>query len=146
MRHTLFRACLVLALAGAVNGCSHSKTDPAADERLVGQWQGRVVLNPQKAGELSPGAAEALESTAMTVDFRSDGTMTLTGKDGDEAYESEGTWEVLGEDGDELTIKSIEDEGLEKELSLRFEGLDTFSMPLPDEISRLGAMRFRRLR
>lgn len=149
MRDALL-GCLVALIVCSLSGCSGSnesgREEATAGDRLIGQWHGQVEIDSKEAKKLSDDAVELLENTELKVEFRADGTMILTGKDGDKDYESGGTWEVLSEDGDELTVKSVEDEGLEKDLSLRFEGADAFSMPLPDQMSHLGAMRFRRLR
>ena len=115
--------------------------------RLVGLWKGAVELTGSGAEiGLSEEEVENIKATKMDIHFKSDGTVKLEGVSAGKPYESGGTWEVISEEGDKLVFRTVESEDTESDAEIQFEGAHTFSMPLPEDLARLGAMKFRRLR
>jgi hypothetical protein len=143
-RHGWLLAAVVTA-AGLV-GCG-SSAPPAAVERLPGKWHGEMIVYEDAVqGVLPPEKIAELEKMQMDFEFRSDGTMALSGAHQGQAYTTQGQWQLIKQEGDLLTIKSVEEGGGAKDINIEFDGSDTFFVPLQTEVAELGAMRFTRLR
>lgn len=143
----------VMALAAGLVGCGGSAKLPAAAERLPGKWHGEMIVYEEAVqGKLPPDRIEEMSKMQMDFEFRPDGSMGLSGVNSGQAYATEGRWETVKQEGDLLTIKSIEQTGMQKDINIEFDGKDTFYIPLhgrtsPEaEMAELGAMRFTRLR
>lgn len=135
-----------LVIAAGLVGCG-SSTPPAAVDRLPGKWHGEmIVYDDIVQGKLPPEKIAELSQMQMDFEFRTDGSMALSGAHQGQAYTTEGRWQMVKQKGDLLTIKSIEQSGGEKDINIEFDGTDTFFVPLKTEVAELGAMRFTRLR
>jgi len=140
-----------MALAAGFVGCGSPKL-PAAAERLPGKWHGEMIVYEETQGKLPADAITKMSQTQYDFEFRTDGTMALSGVNSGQAFNSEGRWQTLKQDGDLLTIKSTEQSGTQKDINIEFDGTDTFYIPVngrpsPEaEVAELGAMRFTRLR
>jgi hypothetical protein len=132
-------------------GCGSAKLPPAA-ERLPGKWHGEMIVYDETQGKLPPEKISELSNMQWDFDFRTDGSMALSGVNSGTAFTTEGQWQTLKQEGDLLTIKSIEQSGTHKDINIEFDGRDTFYIPVngrpaPEaEVAELGAMRFTRLR
>lgn len=164
MRATWMVGCAALLAMTVLVGCGSSTdsgstadgtTAPAAasavdaSQRLVGQWHGEVWLDEAEvaeSGALTQDQVAALKATTMDVQFDAGGKMLLSGVNGDQPYTTEGQWQVVQQEGPRVVIKSVEAEGAEKEILVRFDSEDQFSMSLPEPVARMGAMQFKRLR
>ena len=123
------------------------RAQPKSQHRLVGLWKGTVELTGSGTEiGLSKEEVETIKATKMDIHFKPDGTVKLEGVSAGKPYESGGTWEVISEQGDKLVFRTIESEDTESDAEIQFENAHTFSMPLPEDLGRLGAMKFRRLR
>jgi hypothetical protein len=97
-------------------------------------------------------AITSLQAMRMEMDFRQDGTLMLAGENHGKPYESRASWELVSEDGEKMTLRSVEKTALpgaepqEKTIDIRFDGHDSFTMPLQTEVAELGSLRFSRLR
>jgi hypothetical protein len=160
-------ALLMLASLNVLAGCG-SKTSPPPlattekssaqpVERLIGRWQGTMHVNEEAVRAALPAdkvesAITSLQAMRMEMDFRQDGTLFLAGENHGTPYESRASWELVSEDGDKITLRSVEKTALpgaepqEKTIDIRFEGEDSFTMPLQTEVAELGSLRFSRLR
>ena len=153
MRHVvrLTGTFCALALAIGLAGCGSSKLPPAA-ERLPGKWHGEMIVYDETQGKLPPEKIAELSKMQWDFDFKTDGSMALSGVNSGTAFTTQGQWQALKQDGDLLTIKSIEQSGSQKDINIEFDGKDTFYIPVngrpsPEaEVAELGAMRFTRLR
>ncbi|HZL87280.1 MAG TPA: hypothetical protein VFB96_02800 [Pirellulaceae bacterium] len=153
---TVFWLAAALAAGWLFSGCGTSAAGPASkaarvarstQERIAGAWQGTMLIDDETvAGKLTDQQLAELQALEMGMEFRSDGTLLLTGIVGDKPYTSRNQWELVRDGGKEITIKSIEPSGQEKEIVLVFEGDDVFLLPMKTEVAELGAMRFERLR
>src|SRR5262245_6733578 len=130
---TLFWLAAALTAGWLFSGCGTSTAGPAAPqatraalsagERIAGAWQGTMLVDDEAvAGKLSDQQLAELHALEMGMEFRSDGTLLLTGIAGDKPYSSRNQWELVKDAGKEITIKSIEPSGQEKEIVLVFEG------------------------
>jgi hypothetical protein len=139
-----------MILAAGLVGCG-SKL-PVPSERLPGKWHGEMVVYEETQAKLPPEIVTRLAQMQYDFEFRSDGTMALSGVESGQAYSSEGRWQAVKQDGDLLTIKSTEQTGKQKDINIEFDGKDTFYIPFAAplqagaEVAELGAMRFTRLR
>lgn len=141
----IWAASIVIA-AAALAGCG-SSDPPAAVERLPGKWHGQMIVYEDAVqGKLPPEKIAELAQMQMDFEFRSDGTMALSGENQGQAYTTQGQWQMIKQEGDLLTIKSVEQGGGEKDINIEFDGSDTFFIPLQTEVAELGAMRFTRTR
>lgn len=147
------RFCLAtmwMALAAGFVGCGSKLPVPA--ERLPGKWHGEMIVYEETQAKLPPEIVARLAQTQYDFEFRTDGTMALSGMESGQAYTSEGRWQTLKQEGDLMTIKSTEQSGKEKDINIEFDGQDTFYIPLAAPLEQgtaaaeLGAMRFTRLR
>jgi hypothetical protein len=153
MRRAIQHIAVIFAmvLAGGLVGCGSSKLPPAA-ERLPGKWHGEMIVYDEMQGKLPPEKIAELSNMQWDFDFRTDGSMALSGANSGTAFNTEGRWQTLKQDGDLLTIKSTEQSGAQKDINIEFDGKDTFYIPVngrpsPEaEVAELGAMRFTRLR
>jgi hypothetical protein len=142
----------VVVLAAGFVGCGGSAKLPAAAERLPGKWHGEMIVYEETQGKLSADEMATLSQMKWDFDFRTDGTMILSGVNSGASFATEGKWQTVKQDGDLLTIKSTEQEGPQKDINIEFDGKDTFYIPFnvrprPEaEVAELGAMRFTRLR
>jgi hypothetical protein len=140
-----------MALAAGFVGCGSSKL-PAAAERLPGKWHGEMIVYEETQGKLPPEKITELSQMQWDFDFRTDGSMALSGVHSGAAFTTEGRWQTLKQEGDLLTIKSTEQSGMQKDINIEFDGTDTFYIPVNGrpspqaEVAELGAMRFTRLR
>lgn len=141
----------LMALAAGLVGCGGAKL-PAPAERLPGKWHGEMIVYEETQGKLPPEKITELSAMQWDFDFRTDGSMALSGVHAGTAFTTEGRWETMKQEGDLLTIKSSEQTGTQKDINIEFDGKDTFYIPVlaaprPDaEVAELGAMRFTRLR
>ena len=146
LRLTLSVCCMVLA-AGFI-GCG-SKL-PVPSERLPGKWHGEMIVYEETQAKMPPEIVSRLAQTQYDFEFRTDGTMALSGVESGQAYNSEGRWQAIKQDGDLMTIKSTENSGKQKDINIEFDGKDTFYIPVAAPVqfgaAELGAMRFTRLR
>jgi hypothetical protein len=143
--HCRWLLSAAIATAGLV-GCG-SPAPPAAVERLPGKWHGEMIVYEDAVqGVLLPEKIAELEKMQMDFEFRTDGTMALSGAHQGQAYTTQGQWQMIKQEGDLLTIKSVEEGGGAKDINIEFDGSDTFFVPLQTEVAELGAMRFTRLR
>jgi hypothetical protein len=147
----LIRLLPAMALAAGFIGCGSAKLPPAA-ERLPGKWRGEMIVYEETQGKLAPDKIAELEQMQWDFEFRTDGSMALSGVNSGKAYTTEGKWQTLKQEGDLLTIKSTEQSGAQKDINIEFDGTDTFYIPVNGrpaaqaEVAELGAMRFTRLR
>jgi hypothetical protein len=136
-----------LFLAGGLVGCGSSSGLPEPAERLPGKWHGEMIVYiDQVKDRLPPEKIAELMQLQMDFDFRTDGSMALTGANSGRTYTTLGRWQKIKQEGDQLTIKSIEEGGETKDINIEFEGSDIFYIPLQTEVAELGAMRFTRMR
>jgi hypothetical protein len=147
----LFWTLSALAVAAGFVGCGGSKL-PAAAERLPGKWHGEMIVYEETQGKLPPDKISEMAKMQWDFEFRTDGSMALSGVNSGAAFTTQGRWETLKQEGDLLTIKSTEQSGMQKDINIEFDGKDTFYVPVngrpaPEaEVAELGAMRFTRLR
>jgi hypothetical protein len=140
-----------MAIAAGLVGCGSSKLPPAA-ERLPGKWRGEMIVYEETQAKMPAEQVNALSQLQYDFEFRSDGSMVLSGSTGGQAFSTQGRWEKTKQDGDLLTIKSTEESGSQKDIQIEFDGADIFYVPLnakpaPEaEVAELGAMRFTRMR
>jgi hypothetical protein len=158
---------LVLASVSLLAGCgSKTSNAPVATtlessakptDRLIGRWQGTMQVNEEAVRAAIPAdkveaAITSLQAMRMEMDFRQDGTLLLAGENHGKPYESQASWELVSEDGEKMTLRSVEKTALpgaepqEKTIDIRFDGQDSFTMPLQTEVAELGSLRFSRLR
>jgi len=148
----LFWMLPAMVLAAGLVGCGGSAKLPAAAERLPGKWRGEMIVYPEVQAKLPQTMIDQLSQMQWDFDFRTDGSMVLSGVHAGNAFTSEGRWQTLKQDGDYLTIKSIEQTGKQKDINIEFDGTDMFYIPVNErpspeaEVAELGAMRFTRLR
>jgi hypothetical protein len=117
-----------------------------SQHRLIGAWHGEIQVNQSEQTKLlNDQQISELKAMTIDIDFQTDGSMKLSGTSFGKPYSSNGQWELLNENGNEVTIKSTESEDSTKEITVLFEGDNSFSMPLPGPLSRLGAMQFKRV-
>jgi len=152
--HQILRLCWTLAaltVAAGFVGCGGSKL-PAAAERLPGKWHGEMIVYEETQGRLPPDKIAEMAKMQWDFEFRTDGSMALSGVNSGAAFTTQGRWQTLKQEGDLLTIKSTEQSGMQKDINIEFDGKDTFYVPVngrpaPEaEVAELGAMRFTRLR
>ena len=142
----------ILALAAGFVGCGGGAKLPVASERLPGKWHGEMIVYEETQGKLAADKVTELAQMKWDFEFRTDGSMALSGVHSGNAFTTEGRWQPVKQDGDLLTIKSTEQSGVEKDINIEFDGQDTFYIPVngrpaPEaEVAELGAMRFTRLR
>jgi len=140
-----------MAMAAGLIGCGSSKLPPAA-QRLPGKWRGEMIVYEETQAKMPPEQVAALSQLQYDFEFRTDGSMVLSGSTGGQAFSTQGRWEKTKEDGDNLTIKSTEETGTQKDIQIEFDGSDIFYVPLnakpspTAEVAELGAMRFTRMR
>ena len=140
-------------------GCRHSPQN-----RLVGTWQGKVVVDRsaverridkkvknKMAAVFAKGIVDKMlqkfESASLTLNFRKNGTYDgsvkgLPGKDREVA----GTWKVVSSAGSEIKIE-IEQNGKKETTTLAFRGRDEFVIKAPPGIQEIPdgiEFRFRR--
>jgi hypothetical protein len=132
---------------------------PSAADRLVGRWEGSLQVdqdevNRQQASAQSPlekglqnFALTGLKSMKMTLEFQADGQMAMSISLGPLNESRGGTWEVVRQQSDQVTIKSVDEKGIEQESVLTFQDPDTFLMQPPDGdgARKLGVLRFQRV-
>jgi hypothetical protein len=136
-----------LLVAGGLVGCGSSSGLPEPAKRLPGKWHGEMIVYiDQVKDRLPPEKIAELMQLQMDFDFRTDGSMALTGANSGRTYTTQGRWQKIKQEGDQLTIKSIEEGGETKDINIEFEGSDIFYIPLQTEVAELGAMRFTRMR
>jgi hypothetical protein len=139
-----------MTLAAGFIGCGSKLPAPA--ERLPGKWHGEMIVYDETRAKLPPEIYARLAMTQYDFEFRTDGTMALSGVESGQAYASEGRWQTVKQEGDIMTIKSTEQTGKQKDINIEFDGKDTFYIPLAapleqgTEVAELGAMRFTRMR
>ena len=145
---------LYIPLVAITAGCG-----PSAADRLVGRWKGSVQIDQAEADRQLEAKTSPLEkgmgrfllsglkSMKMTMEFQSDGQMTMSLAAGPLNRESRATWKVVHGDAEKVTISSVDEKGNEQQFALVFEGPDTFVMEsLQDsEMARLGKFRFVRV-
>lgn len=151
----------ILAIGGmligvAFTGCgskesggpaANAEAKPSGPHQLIGAWHGEVWVDEAQASQvLTQDQLKAVKGTMMDVEFKADGEMVLSGVNNGKPYTTTGKWELVKQEGPRVVIKSVEAEGAEKEILVRIESQDEFSMSLPDPITRMGAMQFRRMR
>jgi hypothetical protein len=147
----LFTLPMAVVAAGLV-GCGGGAKLPAPVERLPGKWHGEMIVYEETQGKLAAEKVAELSQMQWDFEFRTDGSMALSGVHSGTAFTTEGKWQPTKQDGDLLTIKSTEQNGTEKDINIEFDGQDTFYIPVngrpaPEaEVAELGAMRFTRLR
>jgi hypothetical protein len=141
----------VMAVVAGLIGCGSAKLPPAV-ERLPGKWRGEMIVYDETQAKLPPQKIAEMSQMQWDFEFRTDGSMALTGVNSGQAFNTEGRWQTVKQDGDLLTIKSTEQSGTQKDINIEFDGIDTFYIPVngrpaPEaEVAELGAMRFTRLR
>ena len=124
-----------------------SSAGQSVEQKLVGAWSGDVEISgSQGDSQLTDAQLTTLKSMKLDIEFKSDGTMVLSGNSNGQPYESRGRWEVLRHEGKKVVFRSTENDGPTKDLEIELEDATTFSMPLPAPITELGSMRFRKLR
>jgi hypothetical protein len=148
----------VLILLG---GCGKSEapslaisgTSPSSDslrERLHGTWLGKFVMHPDADKEaFDEATVEACKSMQLRITFRPDGTMTMAARMtlpelGTQSQETTGKWSFVSQQQDTLIIRSEEEGGEAEEVSLHFRSRDVFEMLPPNQLQKLGLMRFER--
>jgi hypothetical protein len=147
----LFWTLSALIVALGLVGCGGSKLPPAA-ERLPGKWHGEMIVYEETQEKLPPDKIAEMAKMQWDFEFRTDGSMALSGVNSGAAFTTQGRWQTLKQEGDLLTIKSTEQTGMQKDINIEFDGKDTFYVPVngrpaPEaEVAELGAMRFTRLR
>ncbi len=140
-----------MAMAAGLIGCGSSKLPPAA-QRLPGKWRGEMIVYEETQAKMPAEQVAALSQLQYDFEFRTDGSMVLSGTTAGQAFSTQGRWEKTKEDGDLLTIKSTEETGTQKDIQIEFDGSDIFYVPLnakpspTAEVAELGAMRFTRMR
>jgi hypothetical protein len=140
-----------MAMAAGFVGCGSSKLPPAAT-RLPGKWRGEMIVYEETQAKMPADQVAALSQLQYDFEFRTDGSMVLSGTTAGQAFSTQGRWEKTKEDGDNLTIKSTEESGTQKDIQIEFDGTDIFYVPLnakpspTAEVAELGAMRFTRMR
>lgn len=143
-------AALMLAALFCV-GCGKQERSPL---RLVGRWSGRAVINEHAVDELfdEAGADPAkhhltedivkrVRSIHISTEFAGDGKLHQSGSLG----EIHGTWEIVSQSGDMTTVRTIGDDDIAQEMTLTFEGDDTFIISPPAELAEIGHLRFQRM-
>ena len=155
-RTPLFVRVIVLCipLIAITAGCG-----PSAADRLVGHWNGSVLIDQAEADRQLEAKTSPLEkgmgrfllsglkSMKMTMEFQADGQMTMSLAAGPLNRESRATWKVIHGNAEKVTLSSVDEKGNEQQFALVFEGPDTFVMEsLQDsEMARLGKFRFVRV-
>jgi hypothetical protein len=140
-----------MAMAAGLVGCGSSKLPPAA-ARLPGKWRGEMIVYEETQTKMPAEQIAALSQLQYDFEFRTDGSMVLSGTTAGQAFSTQGRWEKTKEEGDNLTIKSTEESGTQKDIQIEFDGADIFYVPLnakpspTAEVAELGAMRFTRMR
>lgn len=163
---------VVLVTINVLVGCgSQTANTPVADaqqpgapqasasptDRLIGRWQGTMQVNEEAVrAAVGPDKVEAaltsLQAMQMQMDFRPDGLLLLAGENHGKPYESQASWELVSQEGERVTLRSVEQAAApgvapqEKTIDIRFEGQDSFTMPLQTEVADLGSLRFTRVR
>lgn len=151
----LFAGCGSKAPSAPIADAKPAATRPI--DRLFGRWQGTMLVNEEAVRAAVPAdkveaALASLQAMKMEMDFRQDGTLRLAGENHGKPYESQASWELVSEEGDKMTLRSIETTAAsgaqpqEKTIDIRFEGDNSFTMPLQTEVADLGSLRFTRLR
>jgi hypothetical protein len=132
-----------------IGGCG-----PTAKDKLVGKWAGSVRFddaavqrkleeggnNPIKEAIVRK-ILEALESGTVALEFKRDGSYTLTSRLGSLSENSYGTWEVVAETAQQATIRMTDQAGKVQETALVFADTDVVSVPLTGEAAGIGEFR-----
>lgn len=143
--------------AASIFGCGSSAkpevAKPAPVEQIAfqleGTWQGEMMIDETAAKAVPPDfvkVVDTLRDMKMNMTFREDKTLTLTGETKGQPYTSENTWDYVGDEDNKLTIKTINEDGIEKKEEFFVNDNNSFDMPLVIEANQVGAMRFKRLR
>jgi hypothetical protein len=151
---TLVLLLVLLPAAGCQRAesatASITAAPPAAPNRLVGNWTGVFAIAADAPQESFDSTTVAVcKSMRVDIQFREDGTMnmaatmTLPGA-GEQSNESQGRWTLIKDSGDSVQLQSTEDGGKTEELALQFRGEDVFEMVPPNELQKLGVLRFTR--
>lgn len=151
MYRLLSAAALVafVSLAGC-GGSDDPKTADAATEsipvQLEGTWDSQVIIDETEAAKADADTVALIKSMKMQMTFTDDGKMQLVGETNGRSYRDENDWELVDQTQNVLKIKSITQDGKEKDLEFFFNDADSFDMPLNLETAQVGAMRFTRVR
>lgn len=140
----------------------HSAQAAATQEsshRLVGQWEGKLDLDPQaieqvfkeagREAELDA-ALETYRNMQMQMAFDRDGVMKISVKIGaDETGETNsasGTWELVRDEGNTSIVRSQETGSEEEEIEISFNDDDHFQTLPKGPLRNAAVLKFSRIR
>ena len=145
--YTLIALCGFVALVG----CGGSPAPqpqanaPKIEFELEGTWKGEMVIDAEASKAVKPEIVEALRDMKMDMAFQGL-NVTLSGETGGRPYTSENKWDLVNQDDNIVTIKTVSEDGQEKNHEFFVNDPNSFDMPLVIETAQVGAMRFTRTR
>jgi hypothetical protein len=151
----MYRLLCAAALTGflSLSGCGGSDDPKTAaapaesiDVQLEGTWTSQVIINEEEAAKADAEAVAFIKSTKMQMTFTPDGKLELAGEANGRSRKDINDWTFIDQHENVLKIKTITQEGKEKDLEFFFNDADSFDMPINLETAQVGAMRFTRLR
>lgn len=137
-----------LLLLAAAPGCA-----PSAEQKLIGNWQGKIVVKePEATPSESQNPAEAAIAAAMKAgmqnmvasltaeySFRADKTLDISVQTPFGAQSMRGTWEVVSDEGNLATVRIHPENRAMMEHEIVFSDKDHFQVE-----AEHGAMEFTR--
>jgi len=125
-------ALFTLLTAGPGAAAKYGKKD------LVGSWNGDVMAMLKASGMMDqmPPEFDASEFAAgfeITVTFHEDGTVTLYNKTFQGVTDRKERWEVTGAEDNRLTLKNVDDEGVEETVTVTFTDPDHITLTSGEE-------------
>ena len=152
-------AFLLLVVAAICVGCkgeTPSLSVPSSKglsaDTLLGAWDGAFVFAKGAAfDQFTEAEVAAFKSLRIHIDFHAGGRMTMQATmkvpEADEQTNNvQGTWEFVRAEGQSMVIRSTEEDGEPEEATLNFRGPNDFEMEAPQQLRKLGVMRFTRQR
>src|SRR4051794_21475959 len=85
---------LALALAGGLVGCGGSKLPPPV-ARLPGKWHGEMIVYDETQTKLPAEQIAQMSQSQYDFEFRTDGSMVLSGVNSGQAFNTQGRWESV---------------------------------------------------
>lgn len=120
----------------------------SAKERLVGTWDGVFSMHKDAPVEDFDGpTVDICKSIRMRIIFHESGKLEMSASMtlpelGNQTNDTTGEWSVIAEYGDEVRIRSAEGSSEPEEVTLVFQGHDSFTMTPPNDLKSLGVLRF----